>query len=110
MTLVTTTLRAMTDTAPANAGSQRTIALVVLLVLGVLSLPVTAAFLDGESTDQLILPVQLVLMAVVGAVVGYLLPGLGGPASTKGRSAAIGAVIGVVLGLLGAALFYLALD
>ena len=104
------------DTAASNAGStssagtQRAIALGVLLVLGILSLPVSAAFLDGDSTEDLVVPVQLVVMAVLGALVGYLLPGLGGAGSTKGRSAAVGAVVGVVLGLVGVAVFYLLLD
>ena len=93
-----------------NAGTQRAIALVVLVVLGILSLPVSAAFLDGDSTEDLVVPVQLVVMAALGALVGYVLPGLGGAGSTKARSAGVGAVVGVVLGLVGVAVFYLLLD
>ena len=104
-----TTLRLVSDPIP-NPAAQRPIALIVLVVLGVLSLPVSAAFLDGESTEDLIVPVQLVAMAVLGALVGYLLPGVGGPSSSKGRSAAVGAVIGIVAGRIGVAFFYLALD
>lgn len=96
-------------TSTRSAGTQRTIALVVLVVLGLLSLPLTAAFADGGPTDALVVPIQLVLMAVVGAAVGYLLPGLGGAASTKGRSAALGVVLGVVLGLVSVVVFYLLL-
>ena len=98
------------DTAMSNEARQRPIALGVLVVLGILSLPASAAFLDGESTEDLIIPVQLVVMAVLGALVGYLLPGLGGAGSSKVRSAGVGAVVGVVLGLLGVAVFYLLLD
>ena len=99
-----------TSTTGTNAGTQRTIALVVLVVTGLLSLPVVAAVADGDSTDQLVVPLQLLLMAVEGGVVGYLLPGLGGAGSTRGRSAAVGVVIGVVLALVSLAVFYLLLD
>ncbi len=93
----------------ATSRSQRPIALAVLLAAGLLSLPVVAAFLDGESTDQLIVPVQLLVMAVVGAVVGYLLPGLAGPGAGKGRGAGTGVVVGVAVALLAVAVFYLLL-
>lgn len=96
-------------TAESTSSSQRIIALVLLVVVGVLSLPVTAAFLDGDSTEDLVVPVQLVLVALVGAVVGYLLPGLGGPASARGRSAAVGAVVGLAGALLGVVIFVLLL-
>ncbi len=98
----------MTTTSP-KAGAQRGIAVALLLVAGVLSLPVVAAFLDGESTENWIIPVQLVLMAVVGAVVGHFLPGLAGSESSSRRGAGVGAVLGVVTGLIGMVLFYLLL-
>ena len=64
----------MTDarTAP---GLQRLVALVLLLAAGILSLPLAAFAFDGEGTENFILPAQLAGMAVLGAVVGYLLPG-----------------------------------
>ena len=98
------------DTPSTSTGTQRVIALVVLVAIGLLSLPLTAAVADGESTDDLVVPLQLVLMAVVGAVVGYLLPGLGGAGSTRQRSAALGVVIGLALALVSVAVFYLLLD
>ena len=98
----------MTTATSANS-TQRVVALAVLVVLGILSLPVSAAFLDGDSTEDLVVPVQLVVMAVVGALVGYLLPGLGGPSSSKGRSASIGVVVGLVAALLSIVVFYLLL-
>jgi peptidoglycan/LPS O-acetylase OafA/YrhL len=94
----------------ARAASQRGIGLVVLLVLGILSLPVVATFLDGQSTENWIIPVQLVLMALVGALVGYLLPGLAGPDSSSQRGAGAGAVVGVVAAVLGVLLFFVLLD
>lgn len=96
-------------TAESTSTSQRIIAVVVLVLVGALSLPVTAAFLDEGSTEDLIIPVQLALVALIGAVVGYLLPGLGGPDSARGRSAGIGAVLGLVVALVGVAVFALLL-
>ena len=88
--------------------TQRPLAVVLLLVAGVLSLPVVAAFLDGESTDQLIVPVQIALMVLVGALVGYALPGLGGSTS-RVRGAVTGVVVGVVAAVIGVAVFFLLL-
>ena len=96
-------------TAGSNDPTQRVIGLVLLLVLGILSLPVAAAFLDGGSSENLIVPVQLVLMALVGAGVGYLLPGVAGADASKQRGAGFGALIGVATALIGLALFSLLL-
>jgi hypothetical protein len=96
-------------TATSSTGTQRATALALLVVAGVLSLPVVAAFLDGESTENLVVPVQLVLMAVVGAIVGYLLPGLAGVGANSSRGAVVGAVVGVVMALVGIAVFALLL-
>jgi hypothetical protein len=93
-----------------KVGTQRVGALVLLLVLGIVSLPVSAAFLDGEGTENWILPVQLVGMAVVGAVVGRLLPGLAGADAPGARSAWIGALAGFAAALVGVGLFFLLLN
>jgi hypothetical protein len=79
------------------------------MVAGFLSLPIVATFLDGDSTEGWVVPVQLLLMAVVGAVVGRLLPGLAGAAATPGRGAAAGAAVGIVAALLAATVFMLLL-
>jgi len=97
------------DTVESSAGTQRAIALVVLLIAGILSLPIVAAFLDGESTENLVVPVQLAAMAAVGAVVGYLLPGVAGAGSSSTRSAGLGALVGVGTALVGLAIFFLLL-
>ena len=89
---------------------QRAIALTLLVVAGILSLPTVAAFLDGESTEDLIVPVQLALMAALGAVVGHLLPGLGGTGSSRARSAGFGALVGLALALVGVLFFYVLLN
>jgi hypothetical protein len=92
-------------TSETKSGVLRGVALVLLLVAGVLSLPVVAAFLDGRSTESFIVPVQLSVMAVVGAITGYLLPGVAGFGSSSARSAMVGAVVGVAAALSGTALF-----
>jgi hypothetical protein len=99
----------MADTS-LGVGAQRAIALVVLLVDGVLSLPLTAAFLDGESTESFIIPVQLVGTTAIGAMVGYALPGLAGATATKARGAKVGAAVGLAAALLGLVLFFLLLS
>ena len=93
-----------------SAGAQRAIALVVILVDGVLSLPVTAAFLDGGSTENLILPVQLAGTTAIGAMVGYALPGLAGAGATRGRGAAVGAGVGFAAAVVGLLIFFLLLN
>jgi hypothetical protein len=91
-------------------GIQRVLALVVLVAAGILSLPLAAALLDGESTENWILPFQLAVMAAIGAVVGYLLPGTAGTGAGRARGATIGAVLGVAAALVGVLLFFLLLN
>lgn len=88
----------------------RVLAYLVLLVAGVLSLPVAAAFFDGEGSENWILPVQIGGMAVVGALVGATTPALVGEGASTGRRVVLGAVIGVVVALIGVALFFLLLN
>lgn len=89
---------------------QRVVAVVSLLVLGVLSLPVVAFFLDGEGTENWIVPVQLLLMAGVGALVGRTVPALAGEGASRGRSTAIGALLGVGAAVIGLLLFFVLLN
>lgn len=90
-----------------SASVQRVGAVLLLLAAGALSLPVSATFLDGEGTENWIVPVQLAGMALIGAVVGVVLPGLAGVGASRGRAAWIGAVVGVVTAVLGVAVFFL---
>ena len=92
-----------------KSGIQRGVAVVLLLAAGILSLPLVAAFLDGQPTEDLIVPIQLAVMAVLGAVIGYLLPGVAGFGSSSARSAMVGAIIGVATALAGVAIFALLL-
>ena len=99
----------MTDarTAP---GLQRVVALVLLLAAGIMSLPLAAFALDGEDTENFILPAQLAGMAVVGAVVGRLLPGLAGDGATTRRGVWVGLATGVAFAVLGVLLFFVLLN
>ena len=91
------------------AGIQRGVAVVLLLAAGIVSLPLAAAVLDGQPTEDLIVPIQLATMAVLGAIIGYLLPGVAGFGSSGARSAMVGAIIGVATALAGVAVFALLL-
>ncbi|RYP85709.1 hypothetical protein EKO23_11960 [Nocardioides guangzhouensis] len=89
---------------------QRGIAVVVLLATGIVSLPAVAYALDGPTTENLVLPAQLVLMAGVGALVGFALPELTGTGSTPRRAVGIGVLLGLAAALVGVALLFLLLN
>ena len=89
---------------------QRWTAVLLLLVLGIFSLPVAAYFFDGEGSENWILPVAVALMAVLGAVVGSMLPGIAGSGSTQQRGALVGAAVGVAMLVLGVVVFFLLLS
>jgi hypothetical protein len=88
----------------------RLLAFPLLLVAGIVSLPVAAAVLDGEGTENWILPAQLGGMAVVGALVGWATPAPAGGGSTSTRRLALGGVAGLVAALVGLGLFFLLLN
>jgi hypothetical protein len=94
-------------TAPAV---QRLVALVLLLGAGIMSLPLAALALDGEGTENFILPAQLGGMAVLGAAVGYLLPGLAGDAASRRRAMWVGVGVALLLAVLGVVVFFLLLN
>jgi hypothetical protein len=91
-------------------GVQRLAALVLLVAAGILSLPLAALAFDGEGTENFILPAQLGGMAVLGAVVGYLLPGLAGDAASRRRAVWVGVGVALLLAVLGVGLFFLLLN
>lgn len=87
-----------------NPAAQRTIGIVVLLGAGMLSLPLAAFFLDGRSTENWIVPAQLLAMALIGAGVTVALPALaraGAPTSRRARTGVwwglLAAIVGVVV-------------
>lgn len=90
--------------------AQRVLGVVVLLVLGMLSLPVSAYVLDGRGTENWIVPAQLVAMAVLGAAVTVGLPGLAREGASTGRRAMTGAWWGLLAALAGVVVFWLLLN
>ena len=89
---------------------RRAVALLVLLVLGVISLPLVASVLDGQGTENLILPVQLVLMGLAGALAGRLVPTLGGAEASRRRGIIVGALLGLGAAVFGLVIFFLLLN
>ena len=90
--------------------AQRVVGIVVLLVLGILSLPAAASVLDGQGTENWIVPVQLVAMAAIGAGVTIALPGLAREHATTGRRAMTGAWWGLLAAAVGVVVFWLLLS
>jgi hypothetical protein len=89
---------------------RRAAALLVLLVLGVISLPLVASVLDSQGTENFILPVQLVLMAALGALAGWLVPTLGGADASRRRGIIVGALLGLGAAVFGLVIFFLLLN
>ena len=58
--------------ATTSVTGQRWAAVLILVVLGIFSLPVTAYFFDEQGSENWILPIAVVVMAILGAVVGSL--------------------------------------
>ena len=90
--------------------AQRVVGIVVLLVLGILSLPAAASVLDGQGTENWIVPVQLVAMAAIGAAVTIALPGLAREGATTGRRAMTGAWWGLLAAFAGVVVFWIAIN
>jgi hypothetical protein len=90
-----------------SRSAQRVVGIVVLLVLGVLSLPVAAFVLDEQGTEDWIVPAQLVVMAAVGAAVTVALPGLAREGATTGRRAMTGAWWGLLAAAVGVVVSWL---
>ncbi len=89
---------------------KRVAAVLVLLVLGVISLPLVASVLDGQGTENFILPVQLVLMALAGALAAWLVPTLGGADAGRRRGIIVGALFGLGAAVFGLVIFFLLLN
>lgn len=89
---------------------QRLIGLILLLVIGLLSLPVVAYFFDGQGTENWILPIQLVVAAGSGAVLALLLPGMVREGSSVRRRILVGAGFGIGMAVLGVVVFFLLLN
>ncbi len=90
--------------------AQRVVGIVVLLVLGLVSLPVSAYFFDGEGTENWIVVGPLVGMAAVGAAVTIGLPGMAREGASTGRRAMTGIWWGLLALVVGLAVFWFLLN
>jgi hypothetical protein len=93
-----------------SRSAQRLVGIVVLLVLGMLSLPATAYVLDDPGTESWIVPMQLLAMAAVGAAVTVALPGLAREGAPTGRRAMTGAWWGLIAALAGVVVSWIAIS
>jgi hypothetical protein len=96
--------------ATASVAVQRWSAVLILLVLGIFSLPVAALFSDSEGSENWILPGAIALIVALGAIVGSALPGLAGPGASRARGALVGAGVGVAMLVVGVVIFFLLLN
>ena len=86
---------------------QRVVGALVLLACGMLSLPLSAALLDGEGTENWIVPAQLVVMAGIGVGVTLALPALARAGAPTERRVLTGAWWGLLAALVGVVVFWL---
>ncbi len=93
-----------------SASAQRVAGVVVLLVLGMLALPLSAAVIDGEGAENWIIVLDLVAMAAFGAAVTVALPALAGGGASTGRRALTGVWWGLLAALVGVVVFFLLLN
>ena len=89
---------------------QRAIGVIVLLITGVISLPASASLFDDQGAENWIVPVQLVVMAVIGAGLAVALPALAREGATTGRRALTGAWWGLLAAFVGVLAFWLLLN
>ena len=91
-------------------GTERAVALVILLAAGIGSLPMSAYLFDAQGSENWIFPAQLLVMALLGAVVGRVLPRLAGPRPSSRRAMIVGAATGVAMAVAGSLVFFLLLS
>ncbi|MCA1783626.1 MAG: hypothetical protein ABR500_10540 [Dermatophilaceae bacterium] len=90
--------------------AQRVVAVVMLLTAGILSLPLAAAVLDGRRTENWIVPVQLLVMAAVGATITVALPAMARAGASTGVRALTGMAWGLLAAFTGLLVFWLLLN
>lgn len=94
-----------------TATTQRILAVIVLAIAGILSLPLAALMLDGSSsTDNLIIPFQLLVMALIGAGLARWLPALARPGEPTATRLLIGAAWGLLAAVIGLTIFWFLLN
>lgn len=89
---------------------QRVAGALFLLLAGVGSLPVAAAFLDGEGTENWIVPVQMGGMIMIGAVLALAFPALAHRGASRVGRAVIGGCWGIAAAGVGVLIFWFLLN
>jgi len=89
---------------------QRVVGVLVMLFVGMLSLPVAAFLLDDRRSENWIVPVQLLVMAAIGAGVTLALPALARAGASTGRRALTGAWWGLLAAFVGVLVFWLLIN
>jgi hypothetical protein len=89
---------------------QRVVGVLLLLIVGMLSLPLAAYALGDRGTENWVLPLQLLAMAAIGAGVTLALPALARAGTPPGRRALTGVTWGIVAALIGVLVFWLLLS
>ncbi|MEO5609873.1 MAG: hypothetical protein ABIQ61_06750 [Ornithinibacter sp.] len=82
----------------------------LLLIAATLGLPLVASVLDGPGTENWIIPVYLLVMAVIGTAVTLALPAMARAGAPTGMRALTGAAWGMLLALIGVLVFWLLLN
>lgn len=90
--------------------TQRVLGVVVLLVAGTLSLPATTSFLDAPGRENWIVPVQALVMALVGAASVLALPALAPSGASPVVRALVGAGWGLLAAVVGVLVFWLLIN
>jgi hypothetical protein len=90
--------------------AQRVVAVIVLLGAGILSLPLAAAVLDSRRAESWIIPVQLLIMAAIGAAIAVALPAMARAGASTGARALTGVAWGLLAALTGLLVFWLLLN
>lgn len=86
---------------------QRIAGVLVLLAAGIMSLPAAAAIFDRQGAENWIVPVQLLVMAAIGASVCVAVPALAREDASRGRRALTGVWWGLLAAFVGVLVFWL---
>lgn len=89
---------------------QRVVGIVVLLVTGMFSVPLSAYLFDGRASENWIVPVQLLAMAATGAAVTVALPAMAREGASTGRRARTGMWWGLLAAFVGVFVFWILLN
>lgn len=99
----------MSDTAVGRRPGRVAVVVIALCVLSVLVLPASAYVLDRVN-ENWILPVHFAVLAIAGIFAWTAIPGLARPDASRGVRIIVGAIVGLLTGLVGIGVFFLLLN